>query len=551
MNPQDFTPETLQKMPLEQLRSLVGTVVQRREEIRKECQILYYMPASDAVEQVHTSTARIIGVGGGNRSSKTESVLVEEIALATGIFPLRFRDEFREKFRGPINARLCIKSLTATLHPVILPKLKWWVWTGLMPQGGDQGHWGWVPKMCLPGESWDKAWSEKLRTLTVLCRDPDDHSRVLGESTIQILSYDQDVDDHASGTFHIVHCDEPPPYAIWRENQARTLDVNGRIFLTMTWPNDPAIPCDWIYDEVYERGLPGPLKDPNVDWIVLNTLENRHLNSKDVLSQTAGWSDQDKKVKLQGQPLRFSSLIHPLFSDTEQTWCHTCQSVCRPVEDRCGCERESTEISPFCHLQDFDLPDNWPVVWLLDPHPRKPHMFAWVAVDPADDYWCVQEGEVDGDAEDVRDFVFGVEESMGLDVRVRLMDPNMGRSPSGARRERSWQDEFQEAGLAVDLADNSEVGRKRVNQYLKPDLRTRRPRLVLHRRCIKAATQMKRYAWDDYKRSADRDVKQSPKPKYDDYPALFRYLMNYEPTFRQLYAGAQPIARPGQRKGAY
>jgi hypothetical protein len=547
----DLTPDQLRTMPLEQLRALAGDLVARGEGLRKECQMLYYMPASDAAAQIHLSGARIIGAGGGNRSGKTESVLAEAVALATGVLPLRFHQEFRAKFQGPINVRLCVKSLTATMHPVILPKLKWWVWTGLHPQGGEQGHWGWVPKMCLKAESWDKSWSEKLRTLTVLCRDPDDHTRVMGESQIQILSYDQDVDDHASGTFHIVICDEPPPYAIWRENQARTLDVNGRIFLSMTWPDDPSIPVDWIYDEVYERGQPGPLKDPNVDWFELQTLENRNLNAAAVLEQTAGWSEESRKVKLQGQPLRFSNRIHPLFTDAPQSWCFACQKVCLPVDDKCGCVRESKDIAAFCHLEHFEVAETWPVVFLLDPHPRKPHMFCWVSVDPADDYWIVQEGEIEGDAADLRDYVFGIEESMRLDVRLRLMDPNMGRSPSGARREITWQDEFQNAGLQIDLADDSEVGRKRVNQYLKPDPATRRPRLMFHPRAVKAATQMKRFVWDDFRRSADRDVKQSPKPKYDDYPAMLRYLMNYEPSFRMLYSGAQRIARPGTRKGAY
>ena len=74
---------------------------------------------------------------------------------------------------------------------------------------------------------------------------------------------------------------------------------------------------------------------------------------------------------------------------------------------------------------------------------------------------------------------------------------------------------------------------------------------MFHRRCHVAATQIKRFAWDEHRRSNDRDVKQSPKPKYDDYPAMMRYLLNYEPTFRLLYGGAPILRRPGTRRGAY
>ena len=162
----------------------------------------------------------------------------------------------------------------------------------------------------------------------------------------------------------------------------------------------------------------------------------------------------------------------------------------------------------------------------------------------------VLQGRKDIDDDVFAALVAEIEESMGLDVRLRLMDPNMGASPT-ARREVTWQDEFDNAGLRIDLADRSEVGRKRVNQFLKPDPRTRRPRLVHHRRCLVASTQMKRFAWDEHRRSNDRDVKQSPKPKYDDFPALWRYLLNYEPTFRALYAGAPVLTRAGTRRGAY
>ena len=62
---------------------------------------------------------------------------------------------------------------------------------------------------------------------------------------------------------------------------------------------------------------------------------------------------------------------------------------------------------------------------------------------------------------------------------------------------------------------------------------------------------MKRYVWDDYRRTTDKDVKQAPKAKYDDHPTLLKYLMNFEPSFRFLYSGAPILRRPGQRKGAY
>ena len=38
----------------------------------------------------------------------------------------------------------------------------------------------------------------------------------------------------------------------WRENEARVMRVDGRMMLAMTWPDDPSINVDWLYNEVYE-----------------------------------------------------------------------------------------------------------------------------------------------------------------------------------------------------------------------------------------------------------------------------------------------------------
>src|SRR5262252_5231740 len=198
-------------------------LLELQEQDRQQNQLLFYKPASPRAALVHKSMARIVGVGGGNGSGKSETVLAEIAALATGIFPKLFRKEFKAKFRGPVTCRVVVESLTTVLDQVILPKLQWWKWTGLGEPGSEKGHWGWIPKMCLIDGNWDKSWKEKTRTLRVLCRDPDDPDRVLGESTFQFNSHDQDPSDFASGDFHHVMMDEPPRLAIWRENEARTM----------------------------------------------------------------------------------------------------------------------------------------------------------------------------------------------------------------------------------------------------------------------------------------------------------------------------------------
>lgn len=528
---------------------LASRLLSLAKQNRKEQNLRLYQPVSDKSMEVHTSTDKRIGVGGGNRSSKTETCVAEIAMCTTGVFAKSVRDRLealdreegnepgtrlRAKFRGPINARIVCESLTTTLHQTILPKLQWWKWTGVDMEGGDRGHFGWIPRDNLIGGQWEKSWSEKLRVLRVVCRDPFDFKKVLGESTIEFFSHDQDPSDFASGQCHIVLCDEPPRYPTWRENEARTIAVGGRMFLAMTWPDDPAIPVDWVFDKLYE---PAQLPDTGVKWINLWTTENPFIDQQAVAEQEAQWDEQTRQVRIYGRPIRFSNRVHPLFTDQEDWWCFGCGKTVLPAgTDPLTCSRcGGQNVVTFNHVRDFAAVSHWPTTFVLDPHPRKPHMYLWAQVDPADDIWVVACGECPGEPDLVREDVSRIESDLGLDVRRRLIDPNMGRSPSSAtRREATWQDEFDQVGLVCDLGDVSDVGRSRINERLRPDPDTREPRLHIHPRASRTIHQMKRYVWDEYRHTMDRDLKQKAKPKDDDDPTMLKYLLNADPSFRAL-----------------
>jgi hypothetical protein len=377
--------------------------------------------------------------------------------------------------------------------------------------------------------------------LTVLCRDPDDPSKILGESTFQFMSHDQDPSDFASGDFHHVMLDEPPRLAIWTENEARTMRVRGRLYLAMTWPDDPTIPVDWIYDKIYEKGVKGPNKAPDIDWFELSTTANTNLDQEAIRKQMDQWSTEMVNTRIYGKSIRFSNRIHPLFTDVPLWWSFPAGKIIEPDGDRCP-ETGSPDIVEFCHVADIQPSNRWPTVFLLDPHPRKPHMGIWVQIDGNDDVQVIDELEMDADPVDLRDYVFRQEETWGLQVRERMMDPNMGASPASAQRHITWQDEFAAVGLNMALSDDSDVGRARINEMLRPDSRTLRPRLLISSRCQRTIFQMKRYVWDNFRRADERDVKQTPKRKNDDYPTLLKYFANASFTFGGLYQGA-PVVR--------
>lgn len=549
----DVDPDRLSQLSDEQFRWLMAQAVDLQAADRKENQLLYYEPASPEARKVHMSKARWMGIGAGNGAGKTDTCLADIIACCTGIIPTSC-PEIAERFRGPISARIVVQSLSNTLHTVILPKLQWWRWDGMKPMGGDKGHWGWVPKLSLIDADWERSWSEKLRVLRMLCRDPENPDKVLGESFIQFCSHDQDPQDLASGNYEIVLHDEPTKWAIWAENKARTMRVNGRMMMAMTWPDDPAIPVDWIFDELYEPGCPGPNKSPEHEWIELSTRGNKNLDQRSVDINARSMDKAQRDTRILGLPIRFSNRIHPLFTDNQDWWSFADGRTVFPAKNDIGqdcCpETGSTDVVAFTHVRDAEPSRLFPTVFLLDPHPRKPHMFMWVQIDPSDDYCCVMEGDLDGSPDEVAELVRRTEDTYGLQIMLRLMDPNMGKQPSSAgRREMSWVDEFAEAGLTCDLASDSDVGRSRINEYLQPDEYTLRPRLTISNSCTTTIFQMKRYCWDEHKRAAERDLKQVAKAKNDDYPTMLKYLMNNMPMFRSLMDGPRVLQREGMRPG--
>jgi hypothetical protein len=490
--------------------------------------------------------------GGGNGSSKTECALVEGVIAATGIVPVYLRERYpnhnwRRKLRGPTRGRIVCQSITNTLQPIILPKLRWNSWTGVDEPGGQRGHWGWIPKMCLIDGEWSKSWSEKYRMLRLLYRNPDNIDEVVGESTIQFQSYDVDAADQESGDLHWVILDEPPSEAIYNANEARTMRVGGWIMLSMTWPDDPSINVDWIYDRIYERGIPGPHKQQDYECFRLRTTQNQFLVQEAVQQQIKAWDARTIASRIEGQPIRFSNRVHPDFTDLQDEWCFSCGER-RPISEHRCCHCGSTDVTTFCHVTDFEVGRGWPVYWVLDPHPRKPHMSAYIAVDPSDTWLVVAELECEGDPTDMRVLCDEMEGGLGLRVVRRLMDPNMAGSVSGAQRERTWQDDFDAAGLYCDAADRSETGRKTIDQMLRPDPYMKMPRLFFHPRCQNAIYQFKRFMWDDWRLGSDKSQKQRVKEKFDDYPAILRYFANENPNFDALMHGGRIVQAAGIRR---
>lgn len=542
-----FAGKDLSQLSDDAFSDLVTSLIEVQADDVKENQIKYYQPVSPKAKAVHFLTADTVGIGGGNGSSKTETSFAEMVMCATGIFPDWALEEMpgefiRGKAMGPMKCRVILANFKAQLEPM-LKKFQWWEWTGVLPAGGDRGHWGWVPHSALLGGSWEKSWSAGRSILSFNAVDPYDTSRVVGTSTIQFMSKEMEALAMAGVDLQFCVMDEPSTLSVYNETQARLMRGNGRLFLPMTWQDDAGVEVDWIYDKVYDPGMDEANKD--VSWVVLSSFDNPHIPQDRVAKRAAQMSDEERRIRIEGDNLRFSNLIHPLFTDRSKVWCFSCADetilVSGPNETPVCSKCKLDDVEPYCHVKEFDANPTWPCIFVVDPHPRKPHMFQWVLVDPNDDLWQIADAELAEEPIKVAEMVARIEDEHGLNVVRRLMDPNMGLSVCGVHREINWQTEFSRSGLSCDLADDSGVGRARLNEYLKCDPNLRQPRLHIHSRCKLTITQMNRYMWDNFKQDLQRDQKQIPKAKYDDFPNNLKYLVNSDPIFKILNFGGGRI----------
>lgn len=522
-------------LPLDQLLKDTSELTGLWENRKRENGILFYEPAHEKARQFHATHKRESLLSGGNRSSKTVTALAELVIQVTKIIPYSLQDIYpKEKLiKGPIRARIVVESFVENWEKVIKQKLQWWRWNGPGEPGSTRGHWGLIPRSCLLGGDWDKAFSEKYRTLTLA-----------DGGMITINSYDQEVAKLAGGSYHITLFDELPPKSHYVECKMRLLDTGGQLITAMTPPTEASgISAGWVYDELMEPGLAG---HPDIAAFEFHTEENRVIGKEELRWISAGLTEEERQVRLYGKFLHLSGLIHPLFTGHQtRWWCVGCR---RPVAampgGACpGCGQDG--LLSYTHvIPEYDWPRRWPVVMTMDPHPRRPCAIAWDAVDEQDQWTQVGELEATGTAQDVKDAIEEWEDHHDCHPVVRLIDPNAAQNADD-KREQGWtlRREFDRVDLRCTLAnDNFPVGKDRFNDALWPDPLTERPKWQTFDTNVKTIFALSRYTWDEFQHGGEfKDQKQLPRDKHKHFPDTRRYLAMYNPTFRMLHGGYEVL----------
>lgn len=125
-------------------------------------------------------------------------------------------------------------------------------------------------------------------------------------SSLYFMSADQRQRRLAGASVDLVIIDEPIPYNIFQELQARTIDTNGRILIVMTPVDDQPDRWIWVRDKLFIPWQVGERKDINFISMPIADAQGKslvpHLSDKQIKDFERKYPDpQDRAVRMYGQ----------------------------------------------------------------------------------------------------------------------------------------------------------------------------------------------------------------------------------------------------------
>jgi hypothetical protein len=245
------------------------------------------------------------------------------------------------------------------------------------------------------------------------------------------------------------------------------------------------------------------------------------LNRAKIEAMVESWArtcPHQLKARKTGRPITSGGKIHPSYS-------------------------EAVHVKKDAYLKE--IPERYPVVQVVDPHPARPDACLWAVILPTDRLhifaeWPTYEGF--GYYEAIKEKRFTVtqkcdiwrnmELEFGVSVASRVGDPNRFKEPN-ADNFQQLSSMYSGHGFEFDLSvnDNFELGLERVNEYLyydqllqksHPEDPAAQPRLTISERCINV-----RRALMNFGRKIPRDRTDPISDKVDERYSCFAGCVRY------------------------
>lgn len=316
----------------------------------------------DSAVDVHASEANIVGVAGGNQSSKTTTCTIEDLIKATRCIPESLKGIYPEsklpkkKFN---RIRVVCEDYTHGILNHNLPALRYW-----------------TPQRYLVDGRWEKSWSAEKMTLTLV--HPVEKQIC---ATIELMTNEAKVGTFQGPPLDRVRYDEEPREPIFDENLIRFATADK---LDIAFGMTPTHGLSWVYDRLWNKD-----KDDtgnSIRWFQLCSISNPRANLKSLREICTNIRSYDElRMRLLGEWISLSGLIYGAYfkrrthvispaklglRDDEYLDCH-----CRGVRSDAYSNPSETHHESNCPYLQF-------VAYLgLDPHEVKPTAGVVVCVD--------------------------------------------------------------------------------------------------------------------------------------------------------------------------
>lgn len=316
---------------------------------------------------------------------------------------------------------------------------------------------------------------------------------------LDFMSYDQDLGKAESVELDYAWADEEMPEEWYSATQARLVSRGGRMVMSVT----PLYRMTWAI-KFWESAIPG------VSVHKFSIHDNPYNAPKDVAAFLANVPEHEREAREHGTFMEFKGLIY------------------KELDSQVHLVRETRK--PRAH---------WPVIFTMDPHPRKPTVMTWAYVDEADDIVFFDELEMAGTAKEIAVAIRAKEASHTAETTLRIIDPAARAQGSSLAGQTDTLREFEREGIGFSMADNSEAGYNAVHEYLGWDKAKglsalNRPRCYFTKDVPLTWFGMTHLMWDEWSlRRSLKDDKERPRDYKKDFPDCVRYTLVGRPRFSE------------------
>ena len=241
----------------------------------------------DAAVDVHACTANIIGVSGGNQSSKTTTCTIEDLIKATrkipqsliGIYP-----ESKLPTKKVNRIRIICEDYQNGILKHNLPNLM-----------------RWTPRDYLIDGRWEKSWSAEKMQLTLI--HPEEKQIC---ATIELMTNNAEVGTFQGPPIDRVRYDEEPREDIFDENLLRFVTSDH---LDIAFGMTPTNGLSWVYDRLWNKD---EIQGKNsVRWFQLCSISNPKANLETLREICKNIKRYDElKMRLLGEWISLSGLVY-------------------------------------------------------------------------------------------------------------------------------------------------------------------------------------------------------------------------------------------------